>query len=115
MQNLSVSKVGLVGDAVEVGIVGVMVCVCVDVSEAVTVDVNVGDSVGVAGWRVSVGGAVGGSCVNVGGGPGSGEKVNAKASRSMIPRIIIGIAYLRSAVESGDVGFSGGMTTGSPV
>lgn len=115
MQNLSVSKVCLVGDAVDVGLVGVMVCVCVDVGEVVTVNVRVGDSVGVAGSRVLVGGVVGGRGVSVRVVTGFGEKVNAKASRRMIPRMVIGIAYLRSALERDDVGFSRGKTTGPPV
>lgn len=115
MQNLSVSKFCLVGDAVDVGFVGVMVCVWVEVGEDVTVKVRVGDSVGVAGSPVLGGNVVGNRCVGVGVGAGSGEKVNAKASRRMTPRMIIGMAYLRSAVDRGDVGFPGGKTTGSPV
>jgi len=104
-----------VGEAVDVGFVGVMVCVWVEVGEDVTVKVRVGDSVGVAGSGVLGGRVVGTSCVSVGVATGCGEKVSAKASRRMTARIIMGMAYLRSAVDRGDVGFPRGKTTGSPV
>ena len=116
-QKVNLLKGRFVGEGVTVGFavdVSVVVCVAVRVEAAVTVPV--GRSVCVA-EACTVTDA--GASVEVGvvgeGGVGLKIKIDASTSRRIIP-MMIGTAYLRSAVGRNENGSAGGVITGgSPV